>query len=64
MDKGRTFIRDTLAIEDINNKKTTFLKERGMEILNKPVEGSQPMQLTKFVNANHRLEVKLLSILG
>jgi len=26
MDKGRTFVRDTLSVDDINNKKKTFLK--------------------------------------
>ena len=47
MDPGRKFIRDTMEIQDINGKRSHTLMSRGREVLNEPIEGSQPSKLTK-----------------
>jgi hypothetical protein len=55
IDKGRNFIRDNILVDDINNKKHLFLKERGLEVLKDDIQGSHPMKLTKLVDARQRL---------
>ena len=58
VDQGRNFIRDTLEITDINNKRRTLMGDRGRDILKEPIAGSQPAKLTKLIKAHSNLEVK------
>lgn len=57
VDNGREFIRDTLKVEDIAPKKEQYLRQRGVQILNEPIEGSKSKPLTHVINAVSRLKV-------
>lgn len=58
IENGKPFVRDTLNVNDINQKRRALLGNRGKEILREPIEGSRPAHLHKEIKGHSYLDVK------